>query len=110
MLLITVAASIAFLSFSADVDFPEPNPLLIGVGVTALILTHLFSMFCIFHSIYCVAKTVKAAEWGRDVTFNDFIGEFFLCWFFMIGVWILQPKINKIIRGEFTGGGPPHYS
>jgi hypothetical protein len=110
MAIIVTTVSLVLLSWSGDPDFVKPSPVLIGVGVTAFILTHLFSMFCMFHSIYCVAKTVKAAEWRRSVTFSDFIGEFFLVWFFVIGVWILQPKINKIIRGEFTGGGLPQFS
>lgn len=57
---------------------------------------HLFSMFCIFYCLYFCAKTLKAAEWQRPVTFSDFAGEFFLLWFFPIGVWILQPRINRL--------------
>ena len=64
-----------------------------------IIPIHLFSMFCIFYCLYFVAKTFKTAELQREVTFSDFVGEFFLIWFFPIGVWIIQPKINKIIRG-----------
>jgi hypothetical protein len=33
------------------------------------------------------------------VKFKDFVGEFFLVWFFPIGVWILQPTINKLEDG-----------
>lgn len=57
---------------------------------------HLFSMFCIFYCLYFNAKALKAVEWQRPVTFSDFVGEFFLLWFFPIGVWILQPRINKL--------------
>lgn len=60
---------------------------------------HIFSMFCIFHSLYFVAKTVKTAELQRSVTFSDFAGEFFLIWFYPIGIWIVQPKINTIVEG-----------
>ncbi|MDB4903543.1 MAG: hypothetical protein JWQ63_2824 [Mucilaginibacter sp.] len=62
---------------------------------------HLFAMFCIFYSLYFLAKTLKTAELQREVTFSDFAGEFFLAWFFPIGVWILQPRINKMIE-QFT--------
>ena len=55
---------------------------------------HLFSMFCIFHTIYFVAKTIRTAELQRVVTFGDFAGEFFLLWFYIIGIWIIQPKVN----------------
>lgn len=68
------------------------------IGFFAIILPlHIFSMFCIIYCLYFVAKTLKMAELKRAVTFNDFIAEFFMIWFYPVGVWIIQPKINKII-------------
>jgi len=60
-----------------------------------IIPAHLFSMFCIFYLMYKAARTIKTVEFKRKVTFADFAGEFFLLWFSPIGIWILQPKINK---------------
>ena len=57
---------------------------------------HLFSMFCIFYCLYFNAKALKTVEWQKPVTFSDFAGEFFLIWFFPIGIWIIQPRINKL--------------
>jgi hypothetical protein len=61
---------------------------------------HLLSMFCIFYCVYFVAKTIKTVELQREVTFSDFVAEFFLVWFHFIGIWILQPKINKMVDGS----------
>ena len=61
---------------------------------------HFFGMFCSFYMLYFVAKTFKTVELQREVKFSDFAGEFFMIWFFPIGIWILQPKINKMIEGE----------
>ena len=62
-----------------------------GGGIVAVILPlHLFSMFCIFYSMYFVAKTIKTVELQRKVGFGDFAGEFFLLWFYFIGIWIIQ--------------------
>jgi hypothetical protein len=70
----------------------QPNP-----AIFALIVPlHLFSMFCIFYCLYFNAKALKTVEWQRPVTFSDFAGEFFLIWFFPIGVWIIQPRLNKL--------------
>ncbi|MCC1483634.1 hypothetical protein [Winogradskyella immobilis] len=71
--------------------------------VTIIIPLHLFSMFCIFHTIYYVAKTIKTVELKRRVSFIDFAGDFFLVWFYFIGVWILQPKINKVTISNKPG-------
>jgi hypothetical protein len=66
-------------------------------GYAAIILPiHLFSMFCIFWCLAFVAKSLKAVELQRPVTFSDYAGEFFLIWFFPIGVWFIQPRINKM--------------
>ena len=71
---------------------------LIGGLVGIIVPLHLFSMFCIFYCLYFVAKTFKTVELQREVSFSDFAGEFFMIWFFLIGIWIVQPKVNKMIE------------
>lgn len=89
LLFITVFMAIQFSEISVQ---GEP-----GIGSFALIIPlHLFSMFCIFYCLYFIAKAFKAVEWQKPVTFSDCAGEFFLIWFFPIGIWIIQPRINKI--------------
>jgi hypothetical protein len=61
---------------------------------------HLFSMFCIFYCLYFVSKVLKAVEWQRPVTFSDYVGEFFLIWFFPLGIWFIQPRVNKMFRQQ----------
>jgi hypothetical protein len=68
-------------------------------GIFAIIFPlHLFSMFCIFYCLYFIAKSLKSVELQRPVTFNDYAGEFVLIWFFPIGVWVIQPRINNIFN------------
>lgn len=62
-----------------------------------IIPLHLFTMFCIFYCIYFAARTFKATELQRPVTFPDFAGEFFMIWIFPVGIWFIQPRINKLI-------------
>lgn len=76
----------------------EPSEGMIGSLVAIIVPLHLFSMFCIFYSLYFVAKTFKTVELQREVKFLDFAGEFFMIWFYPIGIWIVQPKINKMIE------------
>lgn len=71
-----------------------PNP-----AIFALIAPlHFFSMCCIFYCLYFVAKTIKTVELQREVKFSDFAGEFFMIWFYPIGIWLIQPKINKMME------------
>ncbi len=59
---------------------------------------HIYSIFCIFYMLFFVAKTFKTVELQREVTFSDFAGEFFMIWFYPIGIWIIQPKVNKMVE------------
>ena len=80
----------------------EPNGAFAGSLVAIILPLHLFSMFCILYSLYFVAKTFKTVELQREVTFSDFAGEFFLIWFYPIGIWIVQPKINKMVEDQVS--------
>jgi hypothetical protein len=57
---------------------------------------HFFAVYCIFYCLYFVAKSLKSVELQRPVDFNDYAGEFFLIWFYPIGLWFIQPRINKL--------------
>ncbi len=66
--------------------------LILGIGLPV----HFFAVFCLFYCLYFVAKTYKTVELQQEVSFPDFAGEFFLFWFYPVGVWIVQPKINRM--------------
>jgi len=48
--------------------------------------------------IYCLlftARSLKSIELGRVVRLNEYVGDFFLLFIFPIGVWFIQPRVNK---------------
>ncbi len=96
---IVLTIGVLFFTSILDIRIFE-NISIIGVFITIGIILHLFSIFCGFHTMYFTAKTIKTAELQREVRFEDFIGEFFLIWFYPIGIWILQPRINKMVEEE----------
>jgi hypothetical protein len=61
----------------------------------------LIGFVCMMYAIYHTAKTIKLMELGDSDKKSEIIGEFVLLWFYYIGVWILQPKINKMISDDF---------
>lgn len=61
-----------------------------------IIPAHLISMAGIFYSLYFAARALKSVELQRSVSFNDFRREFFLLWFFPVGIWLIQPRINRL--------------
>lgn len=72
----------------------QPNPAIFSL----IIPMQLFCMFCMFYCLYFNAKSLKTVEMQRQVTFSDYAGEFFLIWLLPIGIWIIQPRINKIFN------------
>lgn len=46
--------------------------------------------------LYYASKIIKTAELQREVTFKDHTNEFIMLWFYPIGVWFIQPLINKL--------------
>ena len=78
----------------------EFNPMILAGSMIFIIPLHLFSIYCMFYIIYFTAKTIKTAELQRNTTFSDFFGEFFMIWFYPFGIWIIQPKINKIFENK----------
>lgn len=68
--------------------------------VFVIVLLHLVAIFCCCYSIYFVAKSLKTAELQRETSFTDFSGEMFSIWWFPIGIWALQPRINKLSLGS----------
>ena len=49
-----------------------------------------------FYNLYFVSKSLLIAETGKSATFSEYAGEFFLLWFYPIGVWLIQPRINRL--------------
>ena len=77
---------------------------IVSTAVFGLIIPlHLFAMFCIFYSFYFIAKSLKSIELDRTATFGDYAGEFFLIWFYFIGVWLIQPRINALANDPMHG-------
>lgn len=94
----TICVFMYFMFNNVSTTIEPLNMRLFGLIFGLIVPIHLFSMFCIFYCLYFNAKALKAVEWQRPVTFGDFAGEFFLLWFYPIGVWIIQPRVNKLFE------------
>ncbi len=78
--------------FVAAPFFPNSD-----TSMFAIILPlHFFAMFCSFYDLYFVSKLMVIAETGKRATFYDFAGPFFLIWFFPVGIWFVQPRVNRL--------------
>ncbi len=63
--------------------------------------TMLFFLLYALAYIYCAyyaGKTLKSIELGRPARGSEVVGYAVLSAFLVIGVWILQPKINRLVE------------
>jgi hypothetical protein len=76
--------------------FQDSSPGLLGL----ILPLHLFAMVCMFYLLYFVAKSLVLAETSKPASFSDYAGPFFLLWFFPVGIWIVQPRVNRLYSGR----------
>lgn len=98
ILLLSVGMTIMFNELLNINEAPEP--ILIITSVAIFIPLHFFSIFCMIHTLWFCAKTLKTIELQKEAHFSDYIGDFFLIWFFPVGVWFIQPRINKMVESD----------
>ena len=67
-----------------------------------IMIPHVISICCFLYVIGFAAKIIKLAETNRHVSLSDYFGEIFLIFFFPIGIWLLQPRINRIVKSGVT--------
>jgi hypothetical protein len=60
------------------------------------VIPMLYVFYAIINSMAFPAKALKSLEKGKEAELKEYIGDFFLIIFLPIGIWFLQPRINKI--------------
>jgi hypothetical protein len=66
----------------------------------------LFAMICLTYNVYFVARSLALALTGEPKSLADFAGTFLLLWFFPVGVWKIQPQINRLYSARRRPGTP----
>ena len=64
----------------------EPNFIFIGLAGILMFFLHLLTIFAIIYTMYFTAKTITSVEIKKETHFADYIGDFFLIWFFPVGM------------------------
>jgi len=59
---------------------------------------HLTAMFCGFILMLLGAISYGKYEKEKGYKTYESIGVFFMLWFYIVGIWVLQPKLNNYIN------------
>lgn len=65
-----------------------------------LIPLYLLMLFCAFYIVYFTSRLIKSIEMGKSAELGDYIVDFILIMFVVVGIWFIQPRINKIIENR----------
>ena len=79
--------------------FPKP-PSVNGTLQIWVVPMHLFTMFCFLYMLWFSSKQLGTLKKESETDFTDYAGLFFLMWFYPIGVWFVQPVVNKLLQGD----------
>jgi hypothetical protein len=66
----------------------------------ALLISSLSVLACIIYVYFFLAKTVASLKHQREAMFEDYILYIIFFLFSFVGVWFVQPIINKVINSE----------
>ena len=88
---------ISWISLTYFNQLPDMSDISATRIATIVVPLHLLSLVIISWAIIFVSKIIKAVEIQRSVRFHEITLEFFQIWFSIIGIWSLQPKLNRIV-------------
>jgi hypothetical protein len=69
-------------------------------GHTLFNVLTIFVLLAVFYCFYFVSKVLVSLEINRNISFTEHRLEFFLFFFFFVGVWLLQPRIRKMVNSK----------
>jgi hypothetical protein len=70
------------------------------VEVVILIAWAVLSVCCIIYGLVFIGRIIKAVELNRKPSIKEHVLESLLMLFPPLGLWVLQPKLNKIIDAK----------
>lgn len=68
--------------------------------ILAMIPLYLFWIIFSWYIIYQNSKIIRSGEINRPVYFSDFYHYFFLQLFLPVGIWLIQLRINELVKAK----------
>ena len=65
-----------------------------------IIPIHLIAFVFVLTCLAANAKLIVNAETQKENSFIDSLGTFLLLWFYPIGIWFVQPRINAVYNAN----------
>ncbi len=78
--------------------FPLPSTIqdpLVPMEIVGVL--HMSAVFGMVYAFGVAAKALVSAESNSLAIFHEYLGTFVLIWFFPIGIWNVQPRMNAVV-------------
>ena len=103
ILIFKIAFFIPIINILADLTYTWYNffirKILSASLVSVMLLYfHALSILCVLFVMGYAAKILKSAQLNKEVSFLDYASEFILIILSPIGIWVLQPRLNRIAK------------
>ena len=69
-----------------------------NMNMDSILPFHFGAMFCIFLLMILTSRTIIKFEKEENLKESSGIGLFFGIWYYFIGIWYIQPKLNEYIK------------
>lgn len=76
--------------------FPEGGV----IPITLIGIIVFVALFSLFYCLSFVAKAIVQRERNHKITSAEYFSEFIMAVTFPIGIWFLQPRINRLAEGK----------
>ena len=96
LFIIGLAAPILYTVMAITIYFPMLNSSTPPPPPTWMLPMHLASMAGVFYGIWFSARKLKSLQENEDADFMIFSSTFLLMWIFPLGIWLIQPEVNKL--------------
>ena len=91
--------TVYFIFFIALISFVKIGDLFESAWAIGFVILHLAGIYCYLYCAYFNAKLLNSTGQNK-VRMNEILGDIFLILFFPLGVWFIQPRLNKIVRSQ----------
>lgn len=98
--IIFTSAMIYIFAFIVLFGLSALRPAELQDGLTEYVweILSLLAVVCMVYSVAYVSRTIVQTEQSLHLTSDGSIATFFSLWFFPIGIWYVQPRINRLCR------------
>lgn len=90
--------TVVFIFFPGGYSITQDNYKEFGNSIWVIVPLHLYMMASLIYIFYSSAKVLSSCIDGKQADFGRSFGYFMGFWFFPVGIWFIQPKVQNILN------------